>query len=381
MKTKLPTEAEKIRLMVLNNNMLLRRRMFLSTIVSGTPVVGGVVEPPPLITVLTSDASPNQQNPFTLTITFSQEVTGFVVGDITALYCSLSSFSTSNNIVFTCTVTPTAGETRTMLLSVAASVCTSVVGGLENQSSNQLSITQFIPTEFEEFTTSGTWTSPAGIIEAIWEAWAGGGGGGGRSSSGQSGAGGGGAYAYKQLAITSSTGYSYTVGAGGAGGIGNVNGVDGGNSLWVAGADVLAEGGKLGIVSTTGGAGGLAANSVGTIKYNGGAGGSGGVNFGGSGGGGAGSMEAGTAGVSNSPTFGIGGARGGGNGGAGVIDANGNNGSVCGGGGSGVRRTAGTRTGGSGASGKVKVTTGRYMLQSGSVIQAQSGDQIFIEGN
>lgn len=94
--------------------------------------------------VLTSNAGASQEGAFTLTITFSQAVTGFVVGDITYSYCFLSAFATSDNTVFTCTVTPQ-GVSNNISLNVGAGVCVGTVGGLSNSASNTLTITQWNP--------------------------------------------------------------------------------------------------------------------------------------------------------------------------------------------------------------------------------------------
>ncbi|MGO4295050.1 Ig-like domain-containing protein, partial [Chitinophaga sp. RAB17] len=44
--------------------------------------------------------------PFTATITFSEAVTGFTLGDITATNATLSAFQTTDNITYTVLVTP-----------------------------------------------------------------------------------------------------------------------------------------------------------------------------------------------------------------------------------------------------------------------------------
>jgi hypothetical protein len=95
-----------------------------------------------LTVVLTSDATASQSGAFTLTITFSAAVTGFTVADITYSNSFLSSFATSDNIVFTVTVTPQ-GVSEDIALSVSAGVCTS--GALSNEASNTLTITQWNP--------------------------------------------------------------------------------------------------------------------------------------------------------------------------------------------------------------------------------------------
>lgn len=79
------------------------------------------------------------------------------------------------------------------------------------------------------FTTSGTFTAPAGVTGVEYEVWGGGGGAGGCNSNGISGPGGGGGYSRGFLAVVPGTGYTVTVGAGGSGGnsVGPTDGADG----------------------------------------------------------------------------------------------------------------------------------------------------------
>ncbi|GAA3936079.1 T9SS type B sorting domain-containing protein [Chitinophaga oryziterrae] len=75
--------------------------------------------------------------PFTATITFSEAVTGFTIGDITAGNATLSSLQTSDNITYTVLVTPTAEGTVT--LNVAADVAVNI-GNNGNTVATQLSV-------------------------------------------------------------------------------------------------------------------------------------------------------------------------------------------------------------------------------------------------
>jgi len=85
--------------------------------------------------VITSDAVEPVSAAFTLTVTFSEDVTGFVVGDITAANCTLSDFATADNVTFTATCTPDwAGDVS---LSVGAGVCTDAAGN-ESAASNTI---------------------------------------------------------------------------------------------------------------------------------------------------------------------------------------------------------------------------------------------------
>ncbi|WP_353641312.1 hypothetical protein [Mesorhizobium sp. WSM2239] len=121
------------------------------------------------------------------------------------------------------------------------------------------------------FTTSGTWTKPAGCRAVMIEIVGGGGGGGGAadSTTGNACAGGGGGGQYGKKWITSALGATETVtrGAGGAGGLaGNNNGSAGTASSFGSHASV------------NGGSGGTGSSaSTGTLLNTGGAGGTGGT--------------------------------------------------------------------------------------------------------
>ncbi len=69
-------------------------------------------------------------------------------------------------------------------------------------------------TTYQTFTSSGTWTAPAGVGTVTAYVWGGGGGGGGANGGG----GGGGGCAYGTVSVTPGSGYSYHV-AGGVGGM------------------------------------------------------------------------------------------------------------------------------------------------------------------
>lgn len=128
----------------------------------------------------------------------------------------------------------------------------------------------------DTFTADGTWTCPAGVLEAIVECW-----GAGAGGTTNVGAGGGGAFARKTVAVTPSTGYAVVVGTSAA----NTNGED---STFDS-TTVVAKGGLSG---TNGGTAGQASASTGDIKFNGG---NGGVGTGTrSGGAGAGARSAGS---------------------------------------------------------------------------------------
>ncbi|TWV95686.1 Ig-like domain-containing protein [Chitinophaga pinensis] len=91
----------------------------------------------PTVTLSTAAASPTNA-PFTATITFSEAVSGFAIGDVTATNATLSSLQTTNNITFTVLVTPAADGA--VSLNVPADVATNI-GNNGNQASNTLSLT------------------------------------------------------------------------------------------------------------------------------------------------------------------------------------------------------------------------------------------------
>lgn len=214
----------------------------------------------------------------------------------------------------------------------------------------------------QQFTTSGSFTTPEGVLSVKVEC-IGAGGAGGRVTSSNifdkdaAGGGGGGAYASGIVHLSAGDQYPVIVGKGGKN---EGSAIDGENSLFDTGAIVNAAGGKTrgGNDEEAGAEGGKAAHSIGQITYDGGNGGRGVENDadGGGGGGAAGSLGRGIDGA----TVNGGGNRAdyggyGGNGGAdGAVGSAGGN---YGGGGGGSSANGGsTRNGGKGADGLVVIT-------------------------
>ncbi|MCC9072595.1 T9SS sorting signal type C domain-containing protein [Flavobacterium sp. F-65] len=199
------------------------------------------------------------------------------------------------------------------------------------------------------FTTSGSFTVPAGLTLLTAECWGAGGAGAGTNTSNSAGGGGGGGYSVASISVVPNSSISYVVGAGGTGG--NNAGPNGTASSF---SSVSANGGAGGGAGGAGGVGG-----VGT-SFSGGKGANGslvlGLIYSGGGGG-----SAGTASNGNSPSGSAGGAAvaGGAAGGAGATLAGaGSNGGVPGGGGGGglVLLGIGTNKGGNGGNGQIKIT-------------------------
>jgi RHS repeat-associated protein len=176
------------------------------------------------------------------------------------------------------------------------------------------------------FTSSQTWTPPAGVTQFTAKAW-GAGGGGGLASTG-AGGGGGGAFATSTVNVSSGTSYTITVGGGGpAGSAGGDTSVS-----WAPPAINLSAGG---------GSKGADGNAGSCTGASGGAGGSGSTYIGGGGGSGVGC---------NSASY-VGGGAGGSSAGTGANGNNGGGGGGCGSPCSSNNRTTAPAGGGYGGSG------------------------------
>ncbi|MEZ4705112.1 MAG: Ig-like domain-containing protein [Bdellovibrionota bacterium] len=91
----------------------------------------------PSVNITSSESSPTNNSPIPVTITFSESVTGFVMGDITVGNGSLSNFAGSGT-TYTVDVTPTADGT--VLVDVAGGVAQDAAGN-NNTAASQFSIT------------------------------------------------------------------------------------------------------------------------------------------------------------------------------------------------------------------------------------------------
>jgi hypothetical protein len=231
-----------------------------------------------------------------------------------------------------------------------------------------ISALEYSYAQTQTFSSSGTFTVPAGVSSIIVEAWGGGGGGSTITYNGRrGGGGGGGAYARSIVNVIPGNSYSVIVGTGGAASS------SGGNTSF-NNSTVVSAGGSGGTYnSSEGGAGGSEAESHGDVVFPGGNGANGNYSYwytyySGAGGGGAGSTGAG--GNADGRTAGAGTTQNGGDGGSGVSgSSSGNPGSIYGGGGSGASTSnSQDRTGGSGANGLVIInwSTSYYSRISGN---------------
>ncbi|MDD3685374.1 MAG: hypothetical protein PHE56_01280, partial [Bacteroidales bacterium] len=216
-----------------------------------------------------------------------------------------------------------------------------------------------------DYTSTGTWTCPAGVTTVLVECWGGGGAGGGATGNPSAGGGGaGGSYSRKIVTVVPTTNYTVTVatavgGTTGAGATGNPSWFGDVSTIYAQGG----QGGGLASSNSTNGTAGAGSTTlcIGDIVYAGGNGSDGIFTSGtpcGAGGGGAGSD--GVGGNASAGTGGTGNSFNGGNGANGVADSSpGTSGSNYGGGGSGGKANGPQdRAGGAGAPGFVRITYG-----------------------
>jgi hypothetical protein len=221
-------------------------------------------------------------------------------------------------------------------------------------------------TQSQTFSSSGSFTVPAGVTMVQVECWGGGGSGGsldGGNTQGGRGGGGGGAYSKSVLTLVSGNSYTVTAGAGSSGTS------PGGDSWFGSITTILAKGGNSNLGNATGAAGGSASGGVGDIKNSGGNGANGsGTSYGGGGGSSAGIADNGNSATNQS---GATAPAGGGNGGDGRSSTSGDGlpGSIPGGGGGGALKASngGPQSGGNGANGQVIVSWSAPNTWTGSV--------------
>ena len=230
----------------------------------------------------------------------------------------------------------------------------------------------------QTFSTSGSFTVPAGVTAITVEVWGGGGAGGGATGNPSAGGGGAGGSYVKNIGYTVIPGNTYTVTVG-TGGTGSTTaGASGGDSWFNSNSAILAKGGPGGVLASLNsqssvGASALTSGNQGStspFSYYGGAGGTGGAN-GASGGGGGGSAGSGSNGNNAVGLTGGPAVLGGGAGANGSSTSGNGTSAANGGGGAGGRANSNTdRRGGSGGNGKVIVswTCPTYSLSSTSAV-------------
>jgi hypothetical protein len=205
---------------------------------------------------------------------------------------------------------------------------------------------------------AGTWTVPCGVTSITVECWGAGGGGGGANGT-TAGGGGGGAYSSKTHSVSPGQVISIYIGNGGTGGNGLNNGNPGQDTWFLSNTTQLAKGGNPGLANITGGLGGSFDDSIGDLKRRGGNGADGlvtAISSGGGGGAAGPTLNGGDAVGVNGGVGNTGIAGNPGTGANGVTGSNGNSGSNYGGGGAGARRTNGSRNGGAGRQGVIRIT-------------------------
>ncbi|MFV5699429.1 LamG-like jellyroll fold domain-containing protein [Flavobacterium sp. ZT3R17] len=204
------------------------------------------------------------------------------------------------------------------------------------------------------YSSSGTFTVPAGVTSVSVQAWGAGGGGSNASNNSRGGGGGGGgAYATNPTVAVSalSAAYSITVGTGGS------TNTAGTNSSFNTTSVVAAGGGGGTSNSNTAGAGGTVAASTGTTRLAGGAGVTGSNStYSGGGGSSAGTVLAGVTGATLTGGIAPAGGGNGGNGKAAAAEGVGLPGVIPGGGGGGAYKSSNSFSGGSGANGQVIIS-------------------------
>ena len=127
----------------------------------------------PTVTITSSESDPTNNSPFQVTITFSEEVSGFEVGDITVGNGSAGNLQNSDNITFTADITPTSDGSATV--DIAAGVAQDLAGN-DNTVATQFSITfdgnspvftSGTTADFEEGSTAVAYTAVATDFRSV----------------------------------------------------------------------------------------------------------------------------------------------------------------------------------------------------------------------
>lgn len=139
----------------------------------------------------------------------------------------------------------------------AASGNASIAALVDGSNADALHIHASTDQNIAKFTSSATWTCPAGITLVEFEGWAGGGGGGCSGGGGYDGGGGGGGggYVKERIVVVPGTEYAITVGMGGNGASSTAGGDTGGQTRF-EGDTVIAYGGDGGAEKGVAGVGG-----------------------------------------------------------------------------------------------------------------------------
>ena len=187
------------------------------------------------------------------------DATLFLNGAATPAYAAVKDSDLSTSDV----TTNNASTSKHGFLKKLSNVSTEFMNGQGNWATPAASVPA---TDYQSFTTNGTWSKPAGLAGTevvLIQLWGGGGGGGGGPAGNVAGGGGGGGFAEFRVPLSAlGTTETVTVGLGGTGGT-NSNGTAGGNSVFGTGA-YTAYGGGPGLTGgTLHGGGGGGALSVG----------------------------------------------------------------------------------------------------------------------
>jgi hypothetical protein len=233
----------------------------------------------------------------------------------------------------------------------------------------------FSQNKSQTFSSTSTFTVPAGVTQLAVETWGGGGRGSTLTTNIGGAGGGGGAYMKGIINVTPLTTYTVTVGAGSS------TTTAGGDSWFSSNTTIIAKGGSSAADNTSiGASGGLATVAcipcTSFVSYNGGNGANGSTgNYGGGGGSSAGTFLAGTTATNVNGAIAP---TGGGNGGNGRNSSQGNGTTatgIGGGGGGAMRTSSSTRNGGSGANGQVIISWDEPEINiTGNTLSITDGD-------